>query len=471
MLCAKKLQFYSKSGAKKLRFFNLYGKILSRNGKNMKRTFEDTLNSWKISGMSKPLMVIGARQIGKTYLLKEFCKNNFDNYLYFNLEQDTEITSLFNNTFKPEEIIRGIEIRLERVIDIEHTVFFFDEVQVSENFITSLKYFCESDKPYKIICAGSLLGVKLNRFNSSFPVGKVVLEYMYPMSFKEFLMAIGQNMLIEEIIYHYQNMSAMPDDLHEKALLLYRHYLIVGGMPEAIKDYLDCNGDIVKFNRDIVKSIVEMYISDMNKYTINKAESVKIEKVYLSIPRELAKKNKKFQYKLIEENASKRKFETALDWLNASSIILSCYNTEKVEIPLKVYLNRDVFKVYYSDVGILNSICDVGVNDIVNDTNFMFKGAIAENYVAEEFNTIDIPLIYWKSKGDAEIGFLLTTRDGIIPVEVKATNRIQSKSLNVYMDKYKPKYGIRLSGKNFGFENGIKSIPLYAIFCLNDLKG
>ncbi len=436
----------------------------------MKRTFEDVLNTWKKLNLNKPLMIIGARQIGKTYLIEEFCRNNFEHYLYFNLEKDAEIASVFEATLKPEEIIRQIEIRLEQSIDVSSTVFFFDEVQVSEKFITSLKYFCESNLPYKIICAGSLLGVKLNRFNSSFPVGKIILEYMHPMSFQEFLMAIGQNMLIDEITYHYQSMTSMPKDLHEKALLLYKHYLIIGGMPEAINNYINCDGDIVKFNRNITKTIVDMYISDMNKYTLNKSESIKIEKVYLSVPKELAKENRKFQYKLIDETASKRKFETALDWLNSSGIVLSCYYTEKVEIPLKVYLNKDIFKVYYSDVGILNSICDVRINDIINDTNFMFKGAIAENYVAEEFNTLGIPLIYWKSKGDAEVDFLLTTNEGIIPVEVKASDRIQSKSLNVYMNKYHPKYGIRLSMKNFGFENNIKSVPLYATFCLSSLR-
>ena len=436
----------------------------------MKRTFEETMLSWKKAGMNKPFMLIGARQIGKTYLVKKFCKENFQNYLYFNLEQDAEIAAIFETSLNPEEIIKNIEIRLERKIDIENTILFFDEVQVSERFITSLKYFCESEEPYKIICAGSLLGVKINRFNSSFPVGKIVLEYMHPMSFKEFLMALNQNYLMEEILNHYQNMTAMPQDLHDKALTLYRHYLITGGMPEAINNYIENNQDIMSFNRNIVKSIIDMYLSDMNKYTINKNESIKIEKVYLSIPNELAKENKRFQYNLIEESASKRKFETALDWLNASSIILSCYNTEKPEIPLKAYINRDIFKIYYSDVGILNSLSEVGIKDIMCDTDFMFKGAIAENYVAEELNVLNFPLIYWKNRGDAEIDFLITTNDGIIPIEVKASNRNQSKSLKIYMDKYKPNYGIRISTKNFGFENNIKSIPLYAVFCIKDLK-
>lgn len=436
----------------------------------MKRDFESVLAEWKNSGTSKPLMIIGARQIGKTYIIEKFCKDNFDDYVYINLEKDKNLSTIFEDTLDPEEIIRRIEIRMEKAINIQSTVLFFDEVQVSEKFITSLKYFCESANHYQIICAGSLLGVKLNRFNSSFPVGKVIMQYMHPMSFKEFLEAAQQNMLIEEIRKHYKSMMPMDPDLHEKALMFYKHYLIVGGMPEAINDYLENKQDIMKFNRDIVKMIVDMYISDMNKYTFNKSESVRIEKIYLSIPKELAKENKKFQYKLIEEGASKRKFATALDWLNSGGIIITCYSTEKVEIPLKVYLNNDVFKVYYSDVGILNSICDVGISDIISDTNFMFKGAIAENYVAQELNTLNIPLVYWKSRGDAEIDFLLTTPEGIIPIEVKAATRTQSKSLKVYMDKFQPKYGIRLSMKNFGYESNIKSIPLYATFCLAELK-
>jgi len=265
-------------------------------------------------------------------------------------------------------------------------------------------------------------------------------------------------------------MIAMDSDLHEKALFYYRQFLIVGGMPEAVNDYINNNQNIVAFNRKIIKLITQMYISDMNKYTLNKSESVKIEKVYNSIPKELAHKNKKFKYSLIEANASKRKFETAIDWLNASSIIISSYLTNKIEVPLKAYLDSNTFKIYFNDIGILNSMCDIGINEIVNDLPFMFKGAIAENYVAVEFNFYNIPLIYWKNNNEAEIDFLLTTDEGIIPIEVKASDRIKSKSLGVYMDKYKPKYGIRISTKNFGFENNIKSIPLYAVFCLENLK-
>lgn len=434
----------------------------------MQRLFDRELIEWKNGGMQKPLMIIGARQIGKTYTIETFCKENFTNYLYFNLEKQEDITNIFEKTIDPEIIIREIETRLEKTIDAENTILFFDEVQVSERFITSLKYFCESEVNYKIICAGSLLGVKLNRFNSSFPVGKVALKYMRPLNFQEFLRACGQNKLIDTIKEHYQSLSPMDTDLHEKALQYYKYYLIVGGMPEAVNDFLSNNQNIVAHDRNIVKTIVEMYINDMNKYTFNKSESVKIEKVYKSIPSELAKENKKFQYSLIEESASKRNFETALDWLNSSSIVVSCYMTNKIEIPLNVYLDNNTFKVYYSDVGILNSMCNLGVNDIMNDTNFMFKGAITENYIATEFTSLDIPLIYWRNKGKAEIDFLMSTNEGIIPIEVKT--KPQPKSLNVYMDKFKPVYGIRVSMKNFGFDGNIKSIPLYAVFCLENLK-
>lgn len=436
----------------------------------MYRLFEEELSLWQKNGMNKPMMIIGARQIGKTYTIDKFCKNNFDNYLYFNLEKMNDIRSIFEKTIVPEDIIREIEIRIEKTIDVTNTILFFDEVQVSEEFITSLKYFCESELPYKIICAGSLLGVKLNRFNSSFPVGKVDMLNMYPMNFKEFLIALGQDKLITKIEECFKDMRALDNDLHEKALTLYKHYLIVGGMPEAVSNYIEHDGNIVAFDRKIINIIIETYLSDMNKYTINKSESVKIEKVFKTIPKELAHENKRFKYSLIEDGASKRKFQTAIDWLNASSIIISCYNAKKQEIPLKAYIEEDVFKIYYSDVGILNSMCDIGINDIMNDTPFMFKGAIAENYVASLLRFYDIPLIYWKSNNESEIDFILTTDDGIIPVEVKATNRITSKSLGIYMEKFKPRYAIRISMKNFGYENNIKSIPLYAAFCLEKLK-
>lgn len=433
----------------------------------MKRNFEKKLLDWKNSGMKKPLMVIGARQIGKTYLINEFIRENFEDYLYFNLEKEVNIRNIFDRTINDEEIISYIELYLERKIDIDRTVFFFDEVQVSENFIVSLKYFNESDRPYKIICAGSLLGVKLNRFSSSFPVGKVRMEYMSQLNFEEFLLATGNEMLRNTILEHYLTMKPMPDFAHNKALGLYKAYLCVGGMPESVNNYIENNQDILEYDSHILMDIKEMYIADMKKYVNNSLETVKIEKVYKSIPSQLVKKNKAFKYNYIDEMGRKRKYESSIDWLVASKMILINHNVKRIEIPLKVYNDENIFKLYLSDVGLLTTISEVKYSDIMLDNLFMYKGVLAENYVAQELNSVSNSLYYWTSKRDAEIDFLLyTDNDGIIPIEVKARNNVKSASLNVYMSEYKPKYAIRFSIKNFGFENNIKSIPLYAVFCV-----
>lgn len=434
----------------------------------MKRIFEQKLFDWKESGMNKPLMVGGARQVGKTYTIKKFANENFEENIYFNLERDEKIKEIFDKTIDDEKIMENIELYLGRKIDLEKTIFFFDEVQVSENFIVSLKYFNESEKPYKIICAGSLLGVKINRFKSSFPVGKVRIEYMYPMNFEEFLMATENNMLKEKIEECYKDMKPMPTFAHKKAIDLYRKYLCVGGMPEAVKNFVENDLDILKFDDHIISDIKDMYIADMKKYVSSSLETVKLEKIYKNIPSQLAKENKNFKYNFIEEGGRKRKYESAIDWLVASKMIMINYNCKRMEIPLKVYIDQSIFKLYLSDVGILTNMSEIKFPDIILDNNFIYKGAITENYVAQEINFKEETLFYWTSKRNAEIDFVLYSKmDGIIPIEVKSGNNIKSVSLNMYMDEYKPKYGIRFSTRNFGFENNIKSIPLYAVFCIN----
>lgn len=429
----------------------------------MKRKFYNTLLNWKENNIKTPLMVVGVRQIGKTYIIDEFCKNEFNDYIYINLMKTPSIVNIFEEKIDFEDKIRKIELELNRKIT-EDTILFLDEIQESEEAICSLKFFCENSFPYKIVCAGSLLGVKLNRFSSSFPVGKVRIEYMHPMDFEEFLIAIEKEMWIEEIKRCYEKMEKI--SIHEKLLNLYRTYLCIGGMPEAIKNYKEVGEDILLIDKKIIKDIVTSYKADMNKYVKNKNESVKIEKIYDKIPSILAKENKKFKYSDIENNANKRDYETALTWLISSNMVYVCNLLTKQEIPLKVYQDEDYFKLYLSDVGILSSILEINFSDILLDKSFMFKGAIAENYIAQVFRTNDIKLYYWKSSNKAEIDFILYNEDGIIPVEVKANDNTKSKSLGIYMEKYKPKYGIRISTKNFGFENNIKSIPLYAAFLI-----
>ena len=431
----------------------------------MDRLFENNLYEWK-NNMTKPLMVIGVRQIGKTYTISKFCKENFNEVLYFNLEKNESVKNIFEECLDSEKILEELELNIGRKIDLENTVFFFDEVQVSERFIMSLKYFCESEKNYKIVCAGSLLGVKLNRFNSSFPVGKVKIEYMYPMTFEEFLMALNKNMLIDKIKECYKENKPMPDFAHQEALYWYKRYLCIGGMPESINNFIENDCDILKYDTKILSNLIDMYIADMNKYTISNIESVKIEKIYKNVPMQLAKENKKFKYSDLEKGAKKRAYETAVDWLLSGNMVFNCTNVSKPEIPLKVFSDEGCFKLYLSDIGMLVRLSEVNFIDIIQATSFMYRGAITENYVAQELKSKNISLYYWKSKSDAEIDFLLYNEQGIIPVEVKASDNTHSKSLNSYMSKYSPKYGIRVSTKNFGFENNIKSVPLYAVFCL-----
>ena len=299
----------------------------------MKRKIYDELLEWKEKGMQKPLMVIGARQIGKTYIIKEFCKKKFKNYIYINLFEQTEIIKIFDEEISTEEKFKRMKIYLDKDIDLKNTIIFVDEVQESEEIISSLKYFNESSEPYKIICAGSLLGVKLKRMKKAFPVGKVKIINMYPMNFEEFLLANGNEELINEIKKCYTNLEPMSDVLHRKALELYKLYLCIGGMPEAVKNLVTNNKDILKFDSTIISDIIESYLNDMTKYVENKAETVKIENIYKSVPAQLGNMSNKFQYGKIDSNARKRDYESSLNWLLSSTMVQKSNLLGKVEIP------------------------------------------------------------------------------------------------------------------------------------------
>lgn len=430
----------------------------------MKRKFYSVLMNWKNQNINTPLMVVGARQIGKTYIINEFCKNEFEDYIYINLMEKQSIVRIFEEDSDFDLKFRKLELELNRKIIPEKTIIFIDEIQESEKAISALKAFCENKLHYRIICAGSLLGVKIRRFKSSFPVGKVQIEFMHPMDFEEFLIALDKQMWVDEIKRCYDNLEEI--SIHDKLINMYRAYLCIGGMPAAVLDYKNVKEDILSWNRNILKNIILSYLADMNKYTLNNSESIKIEKVYNAIPGSLAKENKKFKYVDIEKGANKRGFESAIDWLESSEMVYKCKRVNKVEPPLKVYASDDTFKLYLSDVGILTSLLEIEFSEILLNSNFMFKGAIVENYVAQAFTMNNVSLYYWNSSNKAEVDFLLYNKDGIIPVEVKAGDNTQSKSLNIYKEKYNPKYCIRISAKNFGFANGIKSIPLYATFCI-----
>lgn len=320
----------------------------------MYRKIEEDLKLWK-SDFGMPLMLIGARQTGKTYILDNFCKENFDNYVYISLDKEGEIQKVFEKTIDPEKIIEKIEIIKNIIIDPVNTIIFFDEVQVSERAISSLKYFCESKRPYKILCAGSLLGVKINRFKSSFPVGKVTIKYLYPMDFEEYLLALKENKLIEEIKTHYETNEALMEPIHEKAINLYKNYLVLGGMPALITNFIENGCNIAHVNFNLQEQIITSYLADMNKYT-ESSEGIKNIQIYNSIPRELARVNNTFKYSIVDKDARRIRYVNSLEWLLASNMVLKCDLAERNESPLKAFASLDKFKLYLSDVGLLGSL-------------------------------------------------------------------------------------------------------------------
>ena len=433
----------------------------------MKRKIYNDLVDWKNRGMKKALMVIGARQVGKTYIIEEFCKNEFENYVSINLLDHPEITELYKQNISSEEKYIRLCANLNINPNLENTIIFFDEIQESEELISALKWYCESEKPFKVISAGSLLGVKLKRFHSSFPVGKVELLHMYPMDFEEFLLTQNSGDYLTKYIKEcYEQNKPMDNVMHEKLKDLYRKYLCVGGLPEVVNEFSANDMDILQINRKTIEDIILSYINDMNKYVDNKFEAAKNEAIYKSIPVQIGNKSNKFQYTKIKKNARKRDYESSLECLLSSNMIYKCNLLNSINIPPEAFKNENVFKIYMGDIGILNTMLKINTNEIYLDKPFIYKGDIAENYVANQLIFNNVALYYWATASNSEIDFIIYNEDGIIPIEVKASDNTQSKSLNAYIKKYNPKYSIRVSGKNFGFENGIKSVPLYAAYLI-----
>ena len=435
----------------------------------MKRKIYEELLKWKNNNDNvKPLMILGVRQSGKTYIINEFCKNEYSNYVYVNLFENTNVIELYNSNLTSIEKFNRLKLLLDFDFEKEDTILFIDEIQDSEKLISELKYFQENHNNVRIICAGSLLGVKLKRSKFSFPVGKVKMLNMYPMDFEEFLVAMNQEMLIDLIKDCYKNNKQITSTIHEKALNLYRIYLITGGMPESVNNMVKTNGDYIKYDKTILTDIVSSYFKDMDKYVTNESEALRINRVYDSLPSQLSNISNKFQYSNVSKDARAREYATAIDWLEASNMVLRCKAIKTPEIPLEGFVDVDTFKLYLSDVGILNNILKLNIEDILSDNISLYKGVIAENFVANQLVCNGFDLYYYRSNNTSEVDFLLYTKDGIIPVEVKAGNATQSKSLKLYIEKFKPKYAIRISTKDFGYDpkTNIKSIPLYATFLI-----
>lgn len=437
----------------------------------MKRKIYKQLLEWKENENNKPLLVLGVRQCGKTYIIDEFCKKEYKKYYKLNLFQRTDIVDLYRSNINSDEKYKLLKSMIEFDFEEKDSVLFIDEIQESEELISELKYFCEEHNNVKIICAGSLLGVKLKRFSKSFPVGKVTMINMYPMDFEEFLIAFNQEDLLEYIKESFNNNKPM-GILHEKAMYYYKNYLITGGMPESILNMLQIKNDYINYDKKIIGNIIESYFDDMKKYIETPTETLKIRRLYESLPNQLSNSSHKFQYSKINKGAKSRDYDVPLDWLISSNMILKVNSVNNVEKPLKGFEKHETFKLFLSDVGILNNLLNVSINDILNNRLGIYKGVIAENYVANQLISNDVSLFYWKSNEEAEVDFLIeTNNDGIIPLEVKASENTQSKSLKVYNELNKPKYMIRISSKDFGYnlKTKIKSIPLYSVFLISNL--
>lgn len=430
----------------------------------MKRKIESQLLAWKDKGKKRlPLIINGARQVGKTYLLRKFGEEHFQNVVYVNLETNYTVASYFGDNISPEKLLRYLEVSTGEKIIAGETLIIIDEIQSCERALTSLKYFCEETPEFHIAAAGSLLGVAINRSRYSFPVGKVETLTLYPFDFEEYLWARGRKLLSEEIRRAYETMEALPEALHQEAVELYREYLIVGGMPACINAFLNQKSFL---DVSLVQNgILDNYIADMAKYASN-TESVKIRACYNSIPAQLAKENKKFQYKVVQKGGTAAIFGASIEWLNLAGVILKCQRLDEAFEPISVYADLSAFKIYMADIGLLVMKSGISAQTVLSGEGNLFMGAVTENYVAQQLAAKGYPLYYWESKSTAELDFVLQKENQIIGIEVKKGEHVRSRSLSVFVDLYKPAYSIRFSLKNFGKRDGLKSIPLYAVFCI-----
>lgn len=431
----------------------------------MYRKIMDFLETWKESKYRKPLILQGARQVGKTYAILEFGRKAYENVAYFNFETNPKLNETFEENISPDYLIPILSHIAGQTIVKEKTLIVFDEVQLCERALTSLKYFCEDAPDYHIIVAGSLLGVAVNRTRFSFPVGKVDMKTLYPMDMEEFMLAMGENALVEQIRKSFETDSPMPSALHDAAMQLYRQYLIVGGMPECVMQFAETRDYIlVRHTQD---TILASYLNDMSKYnTLNEIKKTRL--VYDNITVQLSKKNTRFQYKLIKKGGRASEFENAIEWLCLSGIVSRVYRVEQIKKPLENYRDIDAFKIYISDPGLLCAKKNLTATDILYMVEELddFKGGMAENYVNVQLSINGYNTYYWESERGAEIDFVIQREGQLIPIEVKSADNTRARSLKMYMDTYKPAYAIKLSAKNFGYEDHKKIVPLYAAFCI-----
>ena len=431
----------------------------------MERFLLKKLIEWKNSKYRKPLILKGARQVGKTYLLKQFGKENYDGVAYFNFDHDEDLYNLFVNTKNPKRILEQLTFIYGKRILPGKTLIIFDEIQECPNALNSLKYFQEEANEYHLVCAGSLLGIRLS--HTSFPVGKVDFLNMYPMSFTEFLKADNCENLVK-YMDSINKIETIPEIFSNQLEEKLKAYFIIGGMPEAVYSWIN-DKDIEQVNK-IQENILKAYESDFSKHTQN-SEANKISLIWNSIPSQLAKENKKFLYQVVKEGARAREYENALNWLNDANLIYKIYNVKKPDFPLKAYHDLNSFKIYMNDVGLLRKMSNLDSRIVIEGNKLFeeFKGAFAENYVLNMLNVVfdDIPNYFTFDRH--EIDFIIPNKSEIVPIEVKSGNVVNSNSLTKYNEKYKPTKSIRFSLNNLKQDGNILNIPLYLIENINKL--
>ncbi len=418
------------------------------------------LIDWKNKKNHKPLVIQGARQVGKTWLMQEFGKKYYEQVAYINFDVDVKSREIFDVDYDTERLIMDIGLATKTKINAENTLIIFDEIQECPRALTSLKYFRENAPQYDIVVAGSLLGVACHE-GTGFPVGKVSFMNLFPLSFEEFSLAMGEERFVELLNKKDFKTIKLFNNKYEKLL---KQYCYVGGMPEIVQDFVE-NKDFESV-RNLQKEILSAYEEDFTKH-IPTNTVAKIRLLWKSIPAQLSKENKKFIYGAAKEGARARDFEAALSWLINSGLVYRVNKITKPDLPITAYEDFNSFKLFVLDVGLLGAMTDLQADTIIDGNRIFeeFKGAIAEQYVLQQFKTIkDLPVFYWSNETSrAEIDFVIQIKSDVVPVEVKAERNLQAKSLKVYMEKFKPNYVIRTSMADYKKTDNLIDLPLYGI--------
>lgn len=430
----------------------------------MKRFIMDKLLQWKNSSTRKPLILKGARQVGKTYILKQFGRENYNNTVYFNFDHDEGLKELFLNTKDPKRIIEQLTLATNQTIDAKNTLIFFDEIQECPDALNSLKYFCEETPEYNIVCAGSLLGIRLS--STSFPVGKVEFLDLYPMTFSEFLIADGCGNLVE-YMKSLNEINEIPKIFETQLIEKLKAYYVIGGMPEAVSSWIN-EKNIEKVN-NIQKNILLSYESYFSKH-ISESEANKVSLIWNGVPSQLAKDNKKFIYQVLKPGARAREYEDALNWLKDANLIHKCYCVTKADFPLKAYNDLSSFKIYMMDVGLLRQMANLDSNIILEGNRLFeeFKGSFTENYVFNSLNILNNVEPNYFTFDRYEIDFLIQNKNRIIPIEVKANKNNNHASLTKYNSIHDNDISLRFSLDNLKKDDKVLNIPLYLIEYINN---